>query len=314
MDTNDGNFREALRFRHKGGDSSLLEHLSSAAANATYLSPGVQNEIVSACGKLLVDSIMERMHGEFFTVLADETTDVAGIKQLSVSSRYVCTDRNKVTWNMHEDFLGFVPIYDATGKGLATAILNMLQLVGADLQMLRGQGYDGCSTMSGNENGVHAHIERLWPKAIYFHCASHRLNLALVHSSQQPLLRNALATAQSCAVFFSNSSKRKDIFNSEIAAKLNELQHGSRSLQQLCPTRWVESHRSLITFKKLFQVTLLSLDKIIAGTDRDSSTTAACLLDSITKPSFIVALVVLESVSALILPLSKCLQLPELDV
>ncbi|XP_025406423.1 uncharacterized protein LOC112680531 isoform X2 [Sipha flava] len=42
------------------------------------------------------------------------------------------------------------------------------------------QGYDGGANMSGKYRGVQARILNLQPKAIYTHCASHRLNLTLI--------------------------------------------------------------------------------------------------------------------------------------
>ena len=107
----------------------------------------------------------------------------------------------------NEDFVVFSEVTNATGLGLATSILKQLGDLGLDLSKLRGKGYDRCSSMSGRENGVQAHEARKWPKAIYSHCASHRLNLVLVRSSEEQAVRNTLSTAQSCAVFFSNSSK-----------------------------------------------------------------------------------------------------------
>jgi hypothetical protein len=40
-------------------------------------------------------------------------------------------------------------------------------------------GFDGCSTMAGKDTGVQQRIWEKYPKAVYFHCASHRLNLVV---------------------------------------------------------------------------------------------------------------------------------------
>ena len=88
---NDGNFREALCFRCQAGDETLKEHLKTAAANTTYLSPNIQNEIIEVCGTLVVCEILNSLRENCFSLLANETTDVAGIKQLS-SLRYCSRD------------------------------------------------------------------------------------------------------------------------------------------------------------------------------------------------------------------------------
>ena len=82
------------------------------------------------------------------TVLAGETTDIAGIEQLSLCARYV------EQYCIHDTFLQFAPIYDVTGKGIATTIVDQSRSFGVDISKMRGQGYDGAASMSGKFNGV----------------------------------------------------------------------------------------------------------------------------------------------------------------
>lgn len=51
--------------------------------------------------------------------------------------------------------------------------------VGLDISKLLGLGFDGCSTMSGKENGVQALIKQKYPVACFFYYASHKLNLVV---------------------------------------------------------------------------------------------------------------------------------------
>ncbi|XP_025409762.1 zinc finger MYM-type protein 1-like isoform X3 [Sipha flava] len=62
----------------------------------------------------------------------------------------------------------------------ANTIVQKLKEIGLSLEFLRGQGCDGGTNMSGKYHGVQARILNLQPKAIYTHCASHRLNLTLI--------------------------------------------------------------------------------------------------------------------------------------
>jgi len=39
---------------------------------------------------------------------------------------------------MREDFIKFIPIYDFTGKGLATTVMDNLKAIGLELKYLRG--------------------------------------------------------------------------------------------------------------------------------------------------------------------------------
>lgn len=85
---NEGNFTALLRMRSSSGDSCLKEHIESCSGNASYLSPAVQNEVVGICGTLIRDKIVSKINNaRCFSVLADETTDVAGIEQLTIYAR-----------------------------------------------------------------------------------------------------------------------------------------------------------------------------------------------------------------------------------
>ena len=48
--TNHGNFCALLNIRISAGDTILRDHLQSAARNATYTSPDIQNQLVSTLG------------------------------------------------------------------------------------------------------------------------------------------------------------------------------------------------------------------------------------------------------------------------
>jgi len=68
-----------------------------------------------------------------FSVLADETTDVAGIEQLSLSVRYFDKEKKQIV----EEFLTFTPVHDVTGKGLANKILQTLESLSLNLNYLK---------------------------------------------------------------------------------------------------------------------------------------------------------------------------------
>lgn len=50
---NEGNFRALLKFRIDAGDCDLENHLNTASKNATYISPRVQNKIISSCNNII---------------------------------------------------------------------------------------------------------------------------------------------------------------------------------------------------------------------------------------------------------------------
>lgn len=86
--TNDGNFRNLLRYRIQGGDVILKKHLESANSNATYISKTTQNELIECCGEVVTDFILEEIKtAKFYAVIFDETTDIAKKSQMTMVLR-----------------------------------------------------------------------------------------------------------------------------------------------------------------------------------------------------------------------------------
>jgi len=65
---NEGNFREVLRLRVRSGDTVLEDHLKNAAANATYISPHTQNQIIECCGLVIGQKILAKIKELYITV------------------------------------------------------------------------------------------------------------------------------------------------------------------------------------------------------------------------------------------------------
>ena len=87
---NHGNFVALLNFRIDAGDSVLEQHLSTPACNATYTSNTIQNQIISILAAQVIQSIISRVkEAKWFSVIADEVTDVSNKEQLSIVLRYV---------------------------------------------------------------------------------------------------------------------------------------------------------------------------------------------------------------------------------
>jgi hypothetical protein len=305
---NDGNFRALLRFKVHSGDQELANHLKMAAENATYLSPSTQNEIVAACNGLILAKLVERVNSaKGFTVLADETTDISGTEQFSLCARYVDPDGN-----IREDFLQFVPVTDVSGEGLASVIVNSLTEFGLNLAYLRGQGYDGAGAMSGKLNGVQARIRSMYPLAVYVHCASHSLNLAISDACTVVAIRNCVGTLGDICNFFTHSAKRRETMHQSIEDVCPE--STATRLKRLCPTRWVERHDAVLVFLELLEPVIDALETVSTWQDRETSSKAHQLLCAVKQPQFLVAIHVLSKVFAVSLPLSRLLQTENMDL
>ena len=89
---NDGNLRALLRYRMKH-DQVFKNDFLSAGRNSQYISPRMQNEIISICNDLILKRLVDSINrSRFFSVLADETTDISCQEQLTLCARYVSDD------------------------------------------------------------------------------------------------------------------------------------------------------------------------------------------------------------------------------
>ena len=76
-DINDGNFRALPRHRGKC-DELFKKDYASAGRNFQFISPRIQNEIISVRNDLILKRLVEMVNrSRFFSVLADETTAIS---------------------------------------------------------------------------------------------------------------------------------------------------------------------------------------------------------------------------------------------
>ena len=118
------------------------------------------------------------------------------------------------------------------------------------MENMRAQGYDGASNMSGVYRGVQARVRAQIPEAVYTHCKAHCLNLAIVHASREPYVRNMMSVVQTVAFAFNYSAKRLLKFQNELQndpVSREEMEERTK-LQSLCETRWAARADSLHTF------------------------------------------------------------------
>lgn len=308
---NEGNFRALLRARIESGDSSLKLHFETCGRNATYISWRIQNEIIQACDIIIQKKITAEVNqAKCFTILADETADISSVEQLSLCVRYL-KEYPLNTYKICEHFLRFVPVSSTSGEALANEIVKGLQQCNIDISYLRGQGYDGAANMSGVFKGVQTLISKQYKTALYVHCVSHCLNLALSNSSEVQAIRNCVGTIEKVYVFF-NTPKRQLVLQKHVEALLPE--SNSNRLKQLCPTRWVQRHDAVMIMVQLLKPVLSSLQEISSWIDKDSSTGACILISALGQSSFIISLLCLEKLLGFTLPLSKILQNKDIDL
>ena len=268
-----GNFWALLQFRVAAGNKALENHLAHAAHNAVYTSPRIQNEIAAVLGDSIRKTILGRVKtAKFFSVIADEVTDISNKEQMSLVLRYV----DPVAEVIKEDFIDFIECdTGVTGEALSQKIIGRLQALDLDLQYLRGQGYDEASNMSGATRGAAAIISRQYLAALYFHCSSHVLNLVVVKALDVTSVRNMMGTIERAATFFFAHHKRQKAL--ERAIESTQPDTTKRKLKDLCRTRWVQRLEALDTFQQLLPSVVACMEAIL---EQGSSWSRDSLIDA----------------------------------
>lgn len=118
-----------------------------------------------------------------------------------------------------EVFLNFIEVERITGKVLGNSILNWLKSHGLSLSNMRDQCYDGASNMTRARSGCRAVLNHQAPLALYFHCAAHRLNMAIVSGCTIQAFKNTESYLGEIAKFFSFSAKRQRLLDKAIDSK-----------------------------------------------------------------------------------------------
>ena len=110
-----------------------------------YTSPEIINEIITIMGHKILDSLLVRIKRSlWFSIIADEATDISGNEQMSLSIRW--TDDE---YNVYEECIGLMQLPNTMAQTICCSIEDLLCRCSLPLSQCRGQAFDGASNMSG---------------------------------------------------------------------------------------------------------------------------------------------------------------------
>jgi len=215
-----------------------------------YTSPEMQNEFVSIMANVVLRTITARFQSSFFTVMIDESTDIANVEQVVLVIRWVDN-----ALDAHEEFVGLYQTDSLEAKALVTIIKDTILRFNLKLEICRGQCYDGASVMSGIKTGVAKQISDQEPRAVFTHCYGHSLNLAVGDTVKQcKVMKSSLETVNEISKLIKKSPKRDALFQ-----KLKqELAPETAGFRTLCSTRLTVRAASLKSVLENYEVLLLS--------------------------------------------------------
>ncbi len=239
-------------------DTSIIQELKM---QYTLISPKSQNAFINVIGydMILADINSEIKTAKFFSVLADEVSS-HNIEHLAICLRFVDQE-----CNIREEFISFIKMERVRAVDIASAIISSIENLGLNLESLRGQGYDGASTMSGERAGVQARIRNRQPKALYTHCAGHCLNLAILNSCSILPINNCISQIKSFTLWVRNSDKRLNLLKAVVEKGTH--QFSRIPLFNVCVTRWVENIDGWERFSLAHPFLIEMCETILYGND-----------------------------------------------
>ena len=321
----DGNFSSLLDFLSKY-NPTLKSHIKTSPKNARYLSPKVQNEFISINGDLIRRSIVDECNASlFWSVMADECTDVSTTEQVSVCVRYI--RRNQSELEVCEEFLGFCAVPRVKAETITSAIVGLANGAGLNMTRLVGKGFDGASTMSGHVSGVSARIQQLYPHAKYFtHCRNHALNLVIIAGCNSvPDVRNFMDALKELTLFFKYSAKRKHILLEHLKSYKDQedlladcaeddLLSNKKCQGLLSDTRWLTRVDSIDCLLHNYRAVCEAVEAIRDNSTGQSARDADSYLKRLLSFEFLVSAIICRHVLAYTRPLTVALQAKQCDL
>ena len=103
------------------------------------MSPNAQNEILKIMALKVLNGIASNIaESGYYSIMADESTNVSNIKHLVIYINWVDNEMRVCV-----EYIGMMPVAQTNADTICIRI-----------QDARGQCYDGCSTMAGTRNGL----------------------------------------------------------------------------------------------------------------------------------------------------------------
>lgn len=244
---------------------SDVPRLSSWLSKREYISPQIVNELITLLGNTVLRQLLHEIKSShYFSVIADEATDVAHNEQLCLAVRWVDT-----TYCVHEAAIALIQLPDTKALTIFSTMKDILIRCSLPLSSCIGQAYDGASNMSGARKGVQALMKKENKNCLYVHCFAHTLNLCIQDVVRQcELLSNCIEFMLQLIQLIKYSPKRLTIFESFRANfSLPEESSLNSSLRPLCPTRWTVRHSAIKSVLDNYKPLMSSLEVIQQGRD-----------------------------------------------
>jgi hypothetical protein len=313
--------RQGLAMRNSDEENSNMTQLLKLSQNSfmakylaenKYLSHHINSEIIKEIYRQVMKDLLDQIKSAtYFAIVIDETRDISGIEQLAVVIRWVSED-----YTVYEDIIGFHQADICDADSIVKIIKTVLLSVDLDIQLIRGQTYDGASVLQGHKSGVAKQILLVNPKALPTHCLNHNLNLILQEAASiNPTVSGAFTAVQSVCSIIRASPKRLAVFrNLQMQSAVADRSACVTTIKPLCETRWTCRTASLTSVLENYEVILDTLEEVSkSGGSSKGAKEAPQLLNYLEKFSTVFGLKMCLVLFSPVEDMAKQLQSKQLD-
>ncbi|CAH0552720.1 unnamed protein product [Brassicogethes aeneus] len=232
-----------------------------------------KNIITNVIGDSYKDNLTNILKQRKFSVLIDESTDIAVTKTACIVVKYFDPNENRVCTSLWEYIPTFEENKDSRGQGTAEHLYNLVinTFVQRKVPLCNIVGFasDGCNMMMGRYNSVASRFREQCPGIVIFKCICHSLHICCSQACKN-LPRTCEDLARNVYTFFNASSKRQfeyKEFQKFAEVEIHKILHPSQtrwlSLGQVV-TRILEQWPALQLFfnKKYLEERLLAAEQI----------------------------------------------------
>ena len=285
------------------GGEPLKQFMDKAKRNAMYTSHIAVVQFMEALGTWVEESLLKRLHkAPFFSVMADECTDVATIEEMSVFCHW------EENGSPEEHFLEILHLKQANAESIYSALVECLKEKNLQISNVVGMGFDGAAAFSGKKTGVQAKIKKVAPHAFFVHCHCHMLQLACVQAANATLrIKHVYVTLIALWKFFHYSPKRAE----SLKAVQNVLDLPELKVAKPSDTRWLAHERCVRAVKISYGAIFTALESIYETSHEPE---ALGLSKALKKQSTISAIYMLNHLLPQVAKLSRTLQAENLDL
>ncbi|XP_047137427.1 zinc finger MYM-type protein 1-like [Hydra vulgaris] len=256
-----------------------------------HLGKTIQDEIIDTIGQAVLQEIIAR-------IKSPSGTDVNGVKSDGTHS--------DVPAGIYEHFIKFIIVESSTGENLFNTRVKEIEMLGLDVENIRGQGYDNGANMKGHNFGVQERLLKRNSRALYTPCVCHNYNLVLGDMAKTCSdVMTFFETLQRIYTLFALSTKRWTVFKKHVKGL---------SVKQLPETRWECRMESVKAVRFQPAEVCDALEELAKSTNAQGKSEAESLVSQMTNYRFLVALCYWHSLLFEVNFTSKELQSNTIDI